>query len=71
MAAALGHFVARRKQAETDLRAAMPYGLLAVPRSQVVRMHYSSGTTGIATAVYHTADDLRYWAECVARGAAR
>jgi len=53
---------------KSDLRASMPYGLLAVPRAQVVRMHYSSGTTGIATAVYHTADDLRYWAECVARG---
>jgi phenylacetate-CoA ligase len=51
-----------------DLRGAMPYGLLATPLRQVVRMHYSSGTTGIATAVYHTADDLRYWAECVARG---
>ena len=53
---------------KNDLRAAMPYGLLATPLSNVVRMHYSSGTTGIATAVYHTADDLRYWAECVARG---
>lgn len=53
---------------KSDLRSQMPYGLLAVPKSQVVRMHYSSGTTGIATAVYHTADDLRYWAECVARG---
>lgn len=51
-----------------DLRNSMPYGLLAVPRSEVVRMHYSSGTTGVATAIYHTADDLRYWAECVARG---
>lgn len=51
-----------------DLRAAMPYGLLATAKSNVVRMHYSSGTTGIATAVYHTTDDLRYWAECVARG---
>ena len=53
---------------KNDLRASMPYGMLAVPRAQVVRMHYSSGTTGVATAVYHTADDLRYWAECVARG---
>lgn len=51
-----------------DLRDSMPYGLLAAPRSEVVRMHYSSGTTGVATAIYHTADDLRYWAECVARG---
>ncbi len=53
---------------KSDLRAGMPYGMLAVPHAQVVRMHYSSGTTGVATAVYHTADDLRYWAECVARG---
>jgi phenylacetate-CoA ligase len=51
-----------------DLRAGMPYGFLAVPRKAVVRMHYSSGTTGTATAVYHTRDDLRRWAECVARG---
>lgn len=51
-----------------DLRAAMPYGLLAVPREHVVRMHYSSGTTGMATAVFHTSQDLRLWAECVARG---
>ncbi|MEN6303601.1 MAG: phenylacetate--CoA ligase [Armatimonadia bacterium] len=53
---------------KNDLRSGMPYGFLALPKSQVVRMHYSSGTTGIATAVYHTADDLRFWAECVARG---
>ena len=51
-----------------DLRAAMPYGFLAVSRRQVVRMHYSSGTTGIATAVYHTRGDLDRWAETVARG---
>ena len=51
-----------------DLRANMPYGFLAVPRSQVVRMHYSSGTTGVATAIYHTSQDLLWWSECVARG---
>lgn len=51
-----------------DLRAAMPWGLLAVPRSEAVRLHYSSGTTGVATAVYHTRGDLHRWAECVARG---
>ncbi|MFP3904592.1 MAG: phenylacetate--CoA ligase family protein [Armatimonadota bacterium] len=51
-----------------DLRAGMPYKFLAVPLSEVVRMHYSSGTTGVATSVYHTDDDLRYWAECAARG---
>ncbi len=53
---------------KADLRDGMPYGFLAVPKSQVVRMHYSSGTTGVATAIYHTADDLRWWSECVARG---
>jgi phenylacetate-CoA ligase len=51
-----------------DLRAGMPEGFLAAPKREVVRMHYSSGTTGLATAVYHTQDDLRRWAECVARG---
>ncbi len=53
---------------KADLRAGMPFGFLAVPLDEVVRMHYSSGTTGTATAVYHTADDVRRWAECVARG---
>lgn len=51
-----------------DLRDNMPYGLLAAPLKDVVRMHYSSGTTGVATAIYHTRQDLRWWAECVARG---
>jgi len=51
-----------------DLRAGMPYGFLAVPLDEVARMHYSSGTTGIATGVYHTSKDLRSWTECVARG---
>ncbi len=51
-----------------DLRAGMPCGFLAVPMRDVVRMHYSSGTTGLATAVYHTRDDLHRWAQCVARG---
>lgn len=51
-----------------DLRAGMPYGFLAVPLTDVVRTHYSSGTTGIATGVCHTRNDLQYWSECVARG---
>jgi len=54
-----------------DLRSGMPFGFLAVPLGQVVRMHYSSGTTGTATAIYHTAEDLLHWAECVARGMLR
>ncbi len=51
-----------------DLRAGMPWEFLAVPKTEVVRMHYSSGTTGLATAIYHTAADIRRWSECVARG---
>jgi len=51
-----------------DLRKGMPYGFLAVPKSDVVRMHYSSGTTGVATAIYHTRQDVQWWSECVARG---
>jgi phenylacetate-CoA ligase len=51
-----------------DLRQAMPYGFLAVPLDDVVRMHYSSGTTGVATGVCHTHNDVRWWSECVARG---
>ncbi len=51
-----------------QLREGMPYDFLAVPATEVVRMHYSSGTTGLATAVYHTRDDVHRWARCVARG---
>jgi phenylacetate-CoA ligase len=51
-----------------DLRANMPWGFLAVPRRDVVRLHYSSGTTGVAVASYHTPTDLLNWADCVARG---
>lgn len=51
-----------------DLRSGMPWSFLAVPAREAVRMHYSSGTTGVATAVFHTQGDLRRWAECVGRG---
>jgi phenylacetate-CoA ligase len=50
-----------------DLRDGYPFGLLAVPRDQVVRMHHSSGTTGMATAVFHTQGDVARWADLVAR----
>ena len=49
------------------LRDGYPYGLLAVPKEEVVRMHHSSGTTGMATAVFHTAGDIDRWADLVAR----
>lgn len=50
-----------------DLRAAYPYGLLAVDRDEVVRMHASSGTTGIPTVIYQSQDDLDRWTELTAR----
>jgi phenylacetate-CoA ligase len=50
-----------------DLRQAFPFGHLAVAKSQTVRLHASSGTTGTPTAVYHTKRDLQNWANLVAR----
>jgi phenylacetate-CoA ligase len=50
-----------------DLRDNYPFGPLAVPRDKVVRMHHSSGTTGMATAVFHTMGDVDRWAALVAR----
>jgi len=52
---------------KNDLRDNYPFGLFAVPQSKIVRIHASSGTTGKATVVGYTADDLEIWAECVAR----
>ena len=50
-----------------DLRDDYPFGLFAVPREQIVRVHASSGTTGKATVVGYTRRDIDIWAECVAR----
>jgi len=50
-----------------DLRDNYPFGLFAVPQSQIVRIHASSGTTGKATVVGYTRRDLDIWSECVAR----
>lgn len=50
-----------------DLRDTYPFGLFAVPNSEIVRIHASSGTTGKATVVGYTRRDLDVWAECVAR----
>ncbi len=50
-----------------DLRDNYPFGLFAVPQSQIVRVHASSGTTGKATVVGYTRKDIDVWAECVAR----
>jgi phenylacetate-CoA ligase len=50
-----------------DLRDNYPYGLFAVPLREVVRVHSSSGTTGIATVVGYTRNDIVTWSDLVAR----
>lgn len=50
-----------------DLRANYPFGMFAVPREQVVRVHASSGTTGKPTVVGYTQRDIDTWANLVAR----
>ena len=50
-----------------DLRDTYPFGLFAVPNSQITRIHASSGTTGKPTVVGYTDHDLDIWKECVAR----
>ena len=50
-----------------DLREHYPFGLFATPQSEIVRIHASSGTTGKATVVGYTKNDLDVWSECVAR----
>ncbi len=52
---------------KTDLRDNYPFGLFAVPRSQVLRLHASSGTTGKSVVVGYTRNDLDNWANVVAR----
>ncbi|MCD6154070.1 MAG: phenylacetate--CoA ligase [Syntrophobacterales bacterium] len=50
-----------------DLREHWPYGFLAVSKDELVRMHSSSGTTGRATVIFHTANDINEWTNLVAR----
>lgn len=50
-----------------NLREHWPYGLVAVPKEELVRMHSSSGTTGRATVVFHTAKDIDRWTNLLAR----
>lgn len=51
-----------------DLRQNYPKGLLAVEMKEVVRVHSSSGTTGIPTVIFYTRHDLDRWTELLARG---
>ena len=50
-----------------DMRDNYPFGLFAVDKSQLVRIHASSGTTGKPTVVGYTRNDLNTWTECVSR----
>src|SRR3954468_24528207 len=52
---------------KADLRANYPFGMFAVPREQVVRVHASSGTTGKPTVVGYTQTDVDTWASLMAR----
>ena len=52
---------------KNDLRENYPYGLFAVPLREVVRVHASSGTTGMSTVVGYTRNDIKTWSNLVAR----
>ena len=52
---------------KADLRDTYPFGLFAVPREQILRLHASSGTTGKATVVGYTQGDLETWTDLMAR----
>src|SRR4051794_3814007 len=53
--------------AKDDLRRNYPFGMFAVPRDQISRVHASSGTTGRPTVVGYTAADVDTWADLMAR----
>ena len=52
---------------KADLKAAYPYGLLAVPLKDCVRIHSTSGTTGKRVIAFYTREDIDLWDECCAR----
>jgi phenylacetate-CoA ligase len=53
--------------AKNDLRDGFPYGFLSIPKEEVVRLHASSGTTGVPTTIYFSRDDIKRWANYMAR----
>lgn len=55
---------------KADLRDTYPFGLFAVPREEIVRLHASSGTTGKATVVGYTRGDMETWTDLMARSLA-
>src|SRR5262245_25030005 len=60
----LTHFPFTTKE---DLRAGYPFGMFAVPRDKIARIHASSGTTGKPTVVGYTQGDLKTWSQVMAR----
>ncbi len=52
---------------KSDLRETYPYGMLAVPLSECVRIHSTSGTTGKRVIAYYTQEDVDLWEDCCAR----
>jgi len=52
---------------KNDLRDGFPYGFLSIPREEVVRLHASSGTTGIPTTIYFNRSDIKNWSNNMAR----
>ena len=52
---------------KADLRDAYPYGLLAVPLKDCVRIHSTSGTTGKRVIIFYTQEDIDLWNDCTAR----
>lgn len=52
---------------KNNLRMNYDFGLVTVPRDEIVRMHSSSGTTGKATVIFHSRTDIETWADLVAR----
>ena len=55
---------------KSDLRDTYPYGVLAVPLSECVRIHSTSGTTGKRVIAYYTQKDIDLWDDCCARAIA-
>ena len=64
---ALGDIAKLPFTTKTDFRDNYPYGLLAVPMSEVVRVHVSSGTTGKPTVVGYSRSDIDMWSDVMAR----
>ncbi|MDL2229106.1 phenylacetate--CoA ligase [Treponema sp. OttesenSCG-928-L16] len=50
-----------------DLREAYPFGMLSIPKDDIIRLHASSGTTGTPTTIYLNGDDIKRWTSFVAR----